>query len=139
MIINFHPKEFPSKLGVQVIENIKNDQEVFHSTDKSAKEWQDIIKSDEVLHLVAPIYWWGLTYEFDKWVQDVIAWGFAFNFGANGKESLLNGRKFFVHLTHGHTPDGDPLMKGNIEERLKTGIFNYVGADVEINWVMVKR
>ncbi|QQR93463.1 NAD(P)H-dependent oxidoreductase [bacterium] len=141
MIINFHPKEIESKLGVQVISELNKDNkhQVFHSTDKSKQEWQDIIRSEEELHLVAPVYWWGFSYNFDKWVQDVIAYGFAFLFDETGKKGLMNGRKFNVHLTHGHTPDGDPTMKENLEERLRTGIFNYVGAEVEIIWYMVQR
>jgi putative NADPH-quinone reductase len=134
MIINFHPKEKPSKKGLEVIKTLKADSEIFHSTDKSTPEWQEIIKSNEKLVLVAPTYWWGPSYEFDKWLQEVFAYNFAYSFDTGSKVGLLDGREFEFHLTHGTPDEFAQTMKDNIIQRLKLGIFEYSNAKVEVNF-----
>lgn len=137
MIINFHPKEIPSNKGLEVIAklNANGTHKVFHSTDKQPKEWQEIIKSKEHLILVAPTYWWGASYEFDKWIQDVFGYGFAFQYNAEGMpEGLLNGREFEMHMTHG-TPTGYASnMHENIKLRLETGVFGFCKAVVKLHF-----
>jgi NAD(P)H dehydrogenase (quinone) len=137
MIINFHPKEIPSKKGLELIQAFSKDnpQQVFHSTEKSAEEWKEIISGTERLILIAPVYWWGAGYEFDKWAQDVFSSGFAFRYTENGTpEGLLNGRPFEFHLTHGTPSSFSTVMRENITTRMQQGIFGFCGAKLVINF-----
>lgn len=135
MIINFHPQEIESKKGVAVIAELNKDgaHAVLHVTDKTIDEWKEIIKSDEPLILVAPTYWWGLSYEFDKWIQGVLSYGFAYQYDANGMpQGLLNSRPFTVHTTQGTPAIYAEVMRANMKQRLETGIFGFCGAKVEV-------
>jgi NAD(P)H dehydrogenase (quinone) len=135
MIINFHPKEIPSIKGLEVINKLTHldKQNVVHVQDKTASEWKEIIKTDEKLLLVAPVYWWGGSYEFDKWIQDVFSYGFAFKYSENGMpEGLLNGRKFELHMTMGTPTAYATTMIENIKTRMEKGIFGFCNSEVEV-------
>jgi putative NADPH-quinone reductase len=134
MIINFHPQEIESKKGKEIIEGLvaSNAQEVFHATDKTAEEWKAIISTDEKLILVAPTYWWGFSYEFDKWIQGVLSYDYAFRYNEQGMpEGLLNGRAFELHTTQGTPEAYATVMRANMKQRLETGIFGFCGAKVD--------
>ncbi len=68
MIINFHPREIESKKGAEILArlNQKGNHSIVYATDKSPEEWRALVKSDEKLILLAPVYWWGAGYVFDK-------------------------------------------------------------------------
>ena len=141
MIINFHPSEIPSKTGSSVIADLQAQDptlEVFRPADKTSEQWQDVIKSDEQIVMVAPIYWWGAGYEFDKWLQGVFGYNFAFSFDTGEKQGLLGGREFTIYLTH-KTPDMyAQSMFDNLTDRLEQGIFGYCDAKININFVEQK-
>lgn len=135
MIINFHPEEKESKKGNEIIADINKDSvhEVVHASAKTVEEWQTLLKSDETLILVAPIYWWGASYEFDRWMQNVFSYGFAYRYTENGiPEGLLKGRAFQLHMTHGTPTAYATKMLENIKERMTIGIFGFSDAHVEI-------
>ena len=137
MIINFHPKEIPSVKGLDIINtlNANEKHEVFHSTDKTTDEWKTIFKGDEKLILVAPTFWWGFSYEFDKWAQEVLSYGFAYQYTAEGMpEGLLNGRAFEFHTTQGTPEAYATVMRANMKQRLETGIFGFCGAKVDVHF-----
>ena len=137
MIINFHPKERESKKGVEVIAGINADgaHQVFHVTDKTSEEWKEVINSDEKIILVAPTYWWGLSYEFDRWAQNVLSYGYAYQYTADGMpEGLLKGRAFELHTTQGTPEVYAANMRANMKERLEVGIFGFCDAKVEIHF-----
>lgn len=137
MIVNFHPKEIESKKGLEVITSLvanNSTEKVFHVTEKTYGEWKEIVKSDEKIIIVAPIYWWNLGYEFDKWLQNVFTYNFAYTFDNGQREGLLNGRPFELHLTHATPDEYAQFMKDNMVARLKTGIFEYCGATVEVSF-----
>lgn len=140
MIINIHSKEIESKNTVKIIEDIKNElnEEVFHITDKSVEEWQSIIKSDEPIRFVGPVYWWGLGYEFDKWMQNVWTYGFAYVYKDGMPEGLLGDRKFEMHLVHGTPFTFSEIMSKNIEDRLKIGTFGFVKSSVDVKFYEAK-
>lgn len=137
MIINFHPKEKESKKGLEIINRINKDNEhkIFHSTDKTASKWKEIISSDEKLILVAPVYWWGASYEFDKWAQEVLSYGYAYMYTEDGvKHGLLKGRRFEFHLTHGTPNEFSKEMEDNIRQRMDVGIFGFCDARVDVKF-----
>ena len=140
MIINFHPKEIESHAGKKLIEKLlaANADEVVHITDKTAEEWQGIIKSSEPMIFTGPMYWWGLGHDFDKWAQDVLKYNFAFSFDTGSKVGLLDGRPFSIHLTHGTPTEYAAAMHSNVTDRLKSGIFEYCGGQVEVSFYFDK-
>jgi NAD(P)H dehydrogenase (quinone) len=137
MIINFHPQEIESKKGLEVIAKLNGDAShaVFHVTDKTIEEWKAIISSDEKLVLVAPTYWWGAGYEFDKWIQVVLSYGYAYKYNEQGMpEGLLNGRAFEFHTTQGTPEAYATSMRENIKQRLEVGIFGFCNAKVDVKF-----
>jgi|GEM_PF-1599684 len=135
MIIHFHPLEIPSVKGLEIIRKLTESEKhsVVRVQDKTASEWREIIASDEKLILLAPVYWWGGSYEFDKWIQDVFTPGFAFKYGDNGMpEGLLNGRVFELHMTMGTPIAYATTMIENIKERMGRGIFGFCKAEVKL-------
>lgn len=137
MIINFHPKEIPSVKGLEVINmlNADSSHEVLHVTDKTVDEWKAIIQGDEKLILVAPTFWWGLSYEFDRWIQNVLSYGFAYQYTPEGMpEGLLNGRAFELHTTQGTPEAYATVLRANMKQRLEVGIFEFCGAKVDVHF-----
>ncbi len=137
MIINFHPKELPSKKGLEVIAKLNESgaHTVVHATDKTTEEWQNLFLSDEKLILVAPTYWWGLSYEFDKWAQSVLKYGFAYKYNEAGMpEGLLKGRQFEMHITQGTPKAYATVMRENMKQRLDVGIFGFCDAKVDVTF-----
>ena len=138
MIINFHPSEIPSQSCIKIIAELveQNPSEtVIMPNDKTSQEWQNIIKSDESITMIAPTYWWGIGYEFDKWLQSVFAYNFAFSYDTGAKVGLLDGREFNITLTHGTPEIYAGEMKQNITDRLQKGIFGYCDAKINVNFV----
>ncbi len=140
MIINFHPKEKPTQAGAKLIEKLllATPTEVVHITDKTAEEWQGMIKSNEPMILAGPTYWWGMGHDFDKWMQDVLTYNFAFSFDTGAKVGLLDNREFSIHMTHGTPTEYAGEMHKNIEARLKSGVFEYCNAKIDINFYFDK-
>ena len=137
MIISFHPKEIPSVKGLEIIARINpnNEQSVFHATDKTTEEWQQIIASTEKLVLIAPVYWSAPGYEFEIWIQDVFSAGFAFQYNAEGFPSgLLKGRAFEMHMTHGTPAAYAGKMLEGIKTRLTDGIFTFCDSTLDIQF-----
>lgn len=136
MIVNFHPTEIPSKKVLEVIGklNSNNEHTVFHVNDKTAEEWQTIISSDEKLVFVAPVFWWGLGYEFDKWIQYTFAYGFAYKYTDAGMpEGLLHDRAFEVHLTHGTPMAFAGTLQENLKTRLVNGVFGFCNSKLDLH------
>lgn len=134
MIINFHPKELESKKGVEVITKLNEGgtHTVFHATEKTKEEWQEIISSDEKLILVTPTYWWGPSYEFDKWAMSVLSYGFAYMYDNGMPVGLLKGREFEMYITHGTPEAHATIMRENMKARLEKGIFGFCDSKVNI-------
>ena len=137
MIILFHPTEIESKKGLEILArlNQKGAHEVVYAADKSPEVWRTIVKSDEQLILLAPVYWWGAGYVFDKWAQEVLSYGFAYTFDTNGTpEGLLTGRAFEMHMTHGTPAAYASAMRENIQMRMEQGIFGFCKATVKLSF-----
>lgn len=134
MIINIHPKELPSKNTLAIIEDLKNKypEEVVHITDKTPDQWQEIIKSDEPMRFVGPVYWWGFGYELDAWMQNVLTYGFAYVYDNGTPQGLLAGRKFEIHLVHGTPAAYADTMRANITDRLTVGTFGFIQSHVDV-------
>lgn len=137
MIINFHPKERESKKGLEVIANLNADgsHQVFHVTDKTAEEWKEVINGEEKIILVTPTYWWGLSYEFDRWAQNVLSYGYAYQYTPEGMpEGLLKGRAFELHTTQGTPEAYAEVLRVNMKQRLEVGIFGFCDAKVDVTF-----
>jgi putative NADPH-quinone reductase len=137
MIINFHPKELESKKGKEVISALEQagGHTVFHVTDKTTDEWKEIVAGNEVVIMVAPTYWWGLSYEFDRFVQNVFTSGFAYKYNEQGMpEGLLKGRAFELHTTQGTPEVYATAMRENMKKRLETGIFGFCDSKVTVTF-----
>ena len=141
MIVNIHPKEIPSSNGKEIIDALvkeKNEKEIY-LLDKTTEEWQQIIKSGEKIIFVGPVYWWGFGHVMEKWFQDVLAYGFAYDYVDGKRRLLLEGIDFEIHLTYGKGGKEEEMLKKNLTERLEVGIFGFCGAKINIFWHQAKR
>jgi NAD(P)H dehydrogenase (quinone) len=138
MILHIHPTNIPSVIGKKIAEtlSVESGQVIVRTTDKTAEEWRLIIDSGEHITIVAPIYWWGLSSDFESWFQDVFASGWAFDY-TKMPTGLLQGKSMTVHLTHGTPDEYAATMKQNIIDRSKTGVFGYCGIETDIHFHQV--
>ena len=136
MIINTHPREREANHTLKVIAALveKHQEPVVHISDKTVSEWQQIITSDEPMRFVGPVYWWGMGHEFEKWMQEVLSYGFAYQYENNVPTGLLNDRAFEVYLTHGTPAEHAEDMRANISQRLHDGIFGKCNATVQVEF-----
>jgi NAD(P)H dehydrogenase (quinone) len=136
MIINTHPREREANHTLKVIATLveKYQEPVVHISDKTVSEWQAIITSDEPMRFVGPVYWWGMGHEFEKWMQEVLSYGFAYQYENNVPVGLLDGRAFEVYLTHGTPAEHAEVMRTNITERLTKGVFGMCRATATISF-----
>lgn len=136
MIINIHPREREANHTLKVINTLveKYQEPVVHISDKTVSEWQEIIKSDQPMRFVGPVYWWGMGHEFEKWMQEVLSYGFAYQYVDNVPTGLLNDRAFEVYLTHGTPTEHAEDMRANISQRLHDGIFGKCNATVQVEF-----
>lgn len=132
MIINTHPREKEAKNTLTVINKLVEQyhEPVVHISDKTREEWHEIIMSSEPMRFVGPVYWWGMGHEFEKWMQESLDYGFAYQYENNTPVGLLKGRMFEMHLTHGTPAEYAETMRKNILERITIGIFGLTGSSV---------
>jgi putative NADPH-quinone reductase len=94
----------------------------------------DLLEQCKALHLircgVSPAFF---SYEFDKWVQGVLSYGYAYKYNEQGMpEGLLNGRAFEFHTTQGTPEAYATVMRENMKQRLEVGIFGFCNAKVDV-------
>ncbi len=65
---------------------------------------QDVIRWADALVFVYPVWWWDRPAILKGWIDRVIRYGFAFEYGPEGVKGLLN-HKALVIQTHGSTPE----------------------------------
>ena len=138
MILHIHPNTIPSVHSKKIADqlSVESGEPIFHTTDKSPDEWRSIIESGEHLTIVAPVYWWGLTSDFETWFQDVFRMGWAFDYSKQ-PTGLLSGTSMTVHLTHGTPDEYAVAMKQNITDRLNIGVFGYCGIAIDLHFHQV--
>ena len=64
-------------------------------------EEQKYVKWAEVITMICPIWWGGLTSNLRGYMDRVFSLGFAYDFGPNGLEKLLKGKKIVLINTMG--------------------------------------
>jgi putative NADPH-quinone reductase len=135
MILHIHPASPVSVTGTALAGSLSSQsgEPIFKTTDKTPQQWRDIIDNGEQLTLVAPIYWWGLSSDFEIWVQNVFTMGWAFDY-TKQPTGMLQGKKMIIHLTHGMPAEYADMMRKNITERLQQGVFGYCGIETEIEF-----
>ncbi len=135
MILHIHPSEIPSKTGKNLVETLvaKHNEIVVRFNEKTTEEWRKIIDNKELTTIVAPVYWWGLSHEFEKWLQDTFSLGWAYDYNKM-PTGLLQGRIIAIHLTHGTPTAYCEDMFANITERLEKGVFGYCGIEIEVHF-----
>jgi len=135
MILHIHPTNIPSVTGKALAEKLalESGQSIFKTSDKTAQEWRDVIDTNEHLILVAPVYWWGLSSDFEQWLEGVFSFGWAFDY-TKQPTGLLQGKTMTIHLTHGTPAEYADAMRKNIVERLESGVFGYCGIATEIHF-----
>lgn len=93
---------------------------------------QQYIKEADVITFIFPIWWAGMPAILKGYIDRVFSYGFAYQYGADGAEGLLNDKKVILINTTG-TPEEKYNEVGMFEAFKKTmdmNIFNFCGIEV---------
>ncbi|MEB3299257.1 MAG: NAD(P)H-dependent oxidoreductase [Candidatus Sericytochromatia bacterium] len=86
----------------------------------------------DALTVVAPVWWTGLPAILKGYVDRVFLYGFAYQYGAEGVEGLLKGKKVLLVSNHG-TPievyQGNGMLSA-MSQTQDDGMFRFCGMDV---------
>ncbi|MFM2386677.1 MAG: hypothetical protein RL660_1434 [Bacteroidota bacterium] len=120
--INFNP----------VLSN--SDFQTFHSGSIPAdiKTEQDLISNADIIVMVYQLWWTQFPAMLKGYIDRVYSYGFAYQYGANGLEGLLKGKKVFL-VTNTGTPSEIYTqydMHTAINKTSNSGIFEYCGMEV---------
>jgi len=90
---------------------------------------QEHVKWADLITMVYPIWWTGLPAIVKGYVDRVFLYGFAYQFGANGLEGLLKGKKGLILNPSGMPKDYyDSIgMHNALKLTSDNGIFNFCG------------
>jgi len=95
-------------------------------------EEQGHIQAADVITVVAPVWWASYPAIFKGYIDRVFLPGFAYQYGANGAEGLLTGKKVLLISCHGHPNEVYDAtgMHGSINQTQDDGIYRFCGMDV---------
>lgn len=96
------------------------------TTEQGHITWADAVT------VVAPVWWTGLPAILKGYVDRVFLYGFAYQYGAQGVEGLLKGKKVLLVGTHGHPSDyyAGIGMHKSMNQTQDDGIFKFSGMEV---------
>ncbi len=121
LVVITHPKLGSSKINKRWIEELKKhpDDIIIHdlhgtypSLELDVKREQELIESVDKVILQFPFYWFNCPPFLKKWIDDVLAYGWAFGKNSGYK---IAGKKFALAITAGIKE----------EDYRKTGRYNY--------------
>lgn len=86
----------------------------------------------DAITVVAPVWWTGLPAILKGYVDRVFLYGFAYQYGAEGVEGLLKGRKVLLVSNHGTPSDiyASIGMHDSLRQTQDAGIFAFCGMEV---------
>lgn len=96
------------------------------TTEQGHITWADAIT------VVAPVWWTGLPAILKGYIDRVFLYGFAYQYGPEGVEGLLKGKKVLLVSCHGtpHEIYAGIGMHGSLTQTQDDGIYRFSGMDV---------
>ena len=80
----------------------------------------------------APMYNFTLPTQLKAWIDRIVIAGRTFQYGANGPEGLVKGKRVIIALARGgFYNDGSPAASLEYLERYLRSVFNFIGLDPE--------
>jgi len=80
----------------------------------------------------APMYNFTLPTQLKAWIDRIVIAGKTFQYGANGPEGLVTGKRVIIALARGgFYNDGSPAASLEYLERYLRSVFNFIGLDPE--------
>ena len=80
----------------------------------------------------APMYNFTLPTQLKAWIDRIVIAGKTFQYGANGPEGLVKGKRVIVALTRGGVySEGSPAAALEHLETYLRGVFNFIGIEPE--------
>ena len=80
----------------------------------------------------APMYNFTLPTQLKAWIDRIVIAGKTFQYGANGPEGLVKGKRVIFALARGgFYNDGSPAASLEYLERYLRSVFNFIGLDPE--------
>jgi FMN-dependent NADH-azoreductase len=94
----------------------------------SGSAYLDELLAADILVLGAPMYNFSVPSQLKAWIDRVAIAGRTFQYGANGPEGLLKGKKAFIASARGniYTP-GSPNTALEHHETYLTGVLGFIG------------
>lgn len=110
LVINGHPDFAHSTANAAILEHFKTlvPDAVVRSVEKTVKEGTDYVAAEQealrwadVVVWQFPVYWYSVPAKMKQWIDDVLAYGFAYGTGG----TALHGKKLVVSVTTGGSED----------------------------------
>ena len=80
----------------------------------------------------APMYNFTLPTQLKAWIDRIVIAGKTFQYGANGPEGLVKGKRVIIALARGgFYNEGSPAASLEYLERYLRSVFNFIGLDPE--------
>ena len=80
----------------------------------------------------APMYNFTLPTQLKAWIDRIVIAGRTFQYGANGPEGLVKGKRVIIALARGgFYNDGSPAASLEYLERYLRSVFNFIGVEPE--------
>ena len=116
LVINGHPDFAHSTANAAILEHFKTlvPDAVIRFVEKTVKAGTDYVAAEQkalrwadVVVWQFPVYWYSVPAKMKQWIDDVLAYGFAYGTGG----TALHGKKLVVSVTTGgaeneYTPEG---------------------------------
>lgn len=93
---------------------------------------QEFIRGADVITFIYPVWWAGMPALLKGYIDRVMSYGFAYQYGAAGPEGLLKGKRAVLFTTQG-TPNemyDASGMTSAMTMTSDTGIFTFCGIEV---------
>lgn len=127
LVIVAHPNLTESRANATRLAEIKDlDNVTVHDLYEAYPDFnidvareQQLLREHDTVVLQFPVYWYNVTSMLKAWFDAVLVYGFAFTF--DGSASALHGKKAWLAVTVGSTPEtyaAEGLARRTLEEYL---------------------
>lgn len=96
---------------------------------------EELVSSD-VLIVEAPMYNFGIPSALKAWIDHIVRAGLTFQFGANGPEGLVKGKKAILVISRGGVYSAGPMAVMDHQESYLCAVFGFIGIkDIETIYI----
>lgn len=104
-------------------------KEAIKHSDEAIKE----VLGADIIVIGAPLYNFGITSVLKAWIDHIVRAGVTFNYGANGPEGLVKGKKVYLAFSAGGVYSEGPMQAYDFVVPYLTTVLGFIGmTDVSV-------